>query len=389
MGKEDTVKSSMFRIVSVGILGGLALPASAATITGWNLGNVDLVPHPGEPSLGVSNIYDRDVSGGTAGATSNGRILWTASPVPGMTVLNDDADLNPGQSIPDCIVAVGANCEGPFQSDKRVKMVATKVGAIDLVFDTQADSETNSYQLFHRLINVTPQALTGFKIELGYGVGDAFVASGLGDGLAFDLSVALGPNNVPAFTQFSFGLFGDAAQNPNFDLDGFFATERAGFNLDIGEDVIATNGLYGPYRNLFGAAMLNEASVPEGYFWDNDGDALTDPLLMAWFNGSSWEARRAIDPNDPFGAISIAPTLVAEGDLLALGFSRDIIEDLRNLNVNLNIQTDQSFAGSQFTLRFNTAAVPEPASWAMMIAGFGLVGGMARRRRMAAATSAT
>jgi hypothetical protein len=33
------------------------------------------------------------------------------------------------------------------------------------------------------------------------------------------------------------------------------------------------------------------------------------------------------------------------------------------------------------------AAVPEPASWAMLIAGFGLVGGMARRRRSVTATA--
>ena len=32
-------------------------------------------------------------------------------------------------------------------------------------------------------------------------------------------------------------------------------------------------------------------------------------------------------------------------------------------------------------LNFTAAAVPEPASWAMMIAGFGLVGATARRRR--------
>lgn len=30
-----------------------------------------------------------------------------------------------------------------------------------------------------------------------------------------------------------------------------------------------------------------------------------------------------------------------------------------------------------------TAAVPEPASWAMMLAGFGIVGGALRRRSMA------
>ncbi len=31
----------------------------------------------------------------------------------------------------------------------------------------------------------------------------------------------------------------------------------------------------------------------------------------------------------------------------------------------------------------NVGAVPEPASWAMMVAGFGLVGGAVRRRNMA------
>ena len=37
--------------------------------------------------------------------------------------------------------------------------------------------------------------------------------------------------------------------------------------------------------------------------------------------------------------------------------------------------------GQPFTLTFNAVAVPEPASWAMMIAGFGFVGAVARRRR--------
>ena len=32
-----------------------------------------------------------------------------------------------------------------------------------------------------------------------------------------------------------------------------------------------------------------------------------------------------------------------------------------------------------------TAAVPEPASWAMLVAGFGVMGGTLRRRRAAVA----
>jgi hypothetical protein len=39
------------------------------------------------------------------------------------------------------------------------------------------------------------------------------------------------------------------------------------------------------------------------------------------------------------------------------------------------------------TARGFMAAVPEPASWAMMIAGFGMVGAIARRRRMVPATA--
>ena len=38
--------------------------------------------------------------------------------------------------------------------------------------------------------------------------------------------------------------------------------------------------------------------------------------------------------------------------------------------------------GGAFTA--NVSAVPEPASWAMLIAGFGLTGAALRRRRMAA-----
>ncbi len=38
-------------------------------------------------------------------------------------------------------------------------------------------------------------------------------------------------------------------------------------------------------------------------------------------------------------------------------------------------------------VRLDTAAVPEPAAWALMISGFGLVGAAARRRRQVAATA--
>jgi hypothetical protein len=44
-----------------------------------------------------------------------------------------------------------------------------------------------------------------------------------------------------------------------------------------------------------------------------------------------------------------------------------------------------SLGGYVDNIQLSTAAVPEPATWAMMITGFGLAGSMLRRRRMVAA----
>jgi hypothetical protein len=39
--------------------------------------------------------------------------------------------------------------------------------------------------------------------------------------------------------------------------------------------------------------------------------------------------------------------------------------------------------GDHYTLQFASDAIPEPASWALMIGGFGMVGAMMRRRKLA------
>ncbi len=87
---------------------------------------------------------------------------------------------------------------------------------------------------------------------------------------------------------------------------------------------------------------------------------------------------------------SVSKTLLF--DLDDLGIPLDNIEGvtfgetLANGRRSLILVSDNNFGAAQFTqfLAFEIG-VPEPSSWAMLIAGFGLVGGSLRRRRAVAA----
>ena len=57
------------------------------------------------------------------------------------------------------------------------------------------------------------------------------------------------------------------------------------------------------------------------------------------------------------------------------------------LGADFNAKRNDGFKLSQFTADTATGAVPEPASWAMMITGFGMVGASMRRRRAALQTA--
>ena len=74
------------------------------------------------------------------------------------------------------------------------------------------------------------------------------------------------------------------------------------------------------------------------------------------------------------------------GDSITFGFA---MRSSGAVNMDGSLSTfDQTndLRADNFTLTVNSAAVPEPASWALMIVGFGAVGGLARmRRRLAAA----
>lgn len=99
----------------------------------------------------------------------------------------------------------------------------------------------------------------------------------------------------------------------------------------------------------------------------------------------------AFDPTDQFNGV-----LIANDDFPSIGtsgFSFGLIAGTTYLTVNSGFNNGDF---GTYTMRISgpgdiipdgQGVVPEPATWAMMIAGFGLIGAAARRRRMASATA--
>jgi len=388
--------------VSAGLLAPVGV--SAQQITDWDQSNVEVpAVNPPDGVTGESVIYDRDPT--LPGAVTNGKIVYTPPEgvLPGIEVENGAYSFGPANATPTGCIRASAptTCDGPRQSGKRFKQVVTGDGPIDLSFnvDPNASQDPNGdpdfgYRVFHRIINDTDKRLDGFSVSLGTGIGDGFVKSAAGDGLAFSTVDAFGDPQgsglVSESAFYPFGLFGDAATNPNFDLDGFFdGTGRAGFGLAASEDMISSTGFFGKNDDLFGG-WLSQAQVPTGALWDNDGSDATDALVMAWFDATNgqWEIRRDVDPNDPTRAVSLASSVFRDTfgeveDYLGLAsqnaLEEDFIEDLANLNLNYGISLD-GFTGTQFTVRVQTSAIPLPAGLPLLATALAIFGILRRRK---------
>nr|WP_231639094.1 PEPxxWA-CTERM sorting domain-containing protein [Sphingomonas profundi] len=143
-----------------------------------------------------------------------------------------------------------------------------------------------------------------------------------------------------------------------------------GFNGDYfggGPLTISTNN-GGEFNTIFGQPTTN--------FADGRGGPVTFGPTMQYAAFDSATPIRFTNGDNFFGLRAVT----SRGTFYGYGFSSNNV---------LNSIGFESVADETITARPAIGAVPEPATWAMMIGGFGMIGATMRRRKTRASVSYT
>jgi hypothetical protein len=389
---------SVLSVAQAGKITSIPSASGALGFGGWNLGNVTVDvpggtfdPDTGAYTIGPDGAYSAVVDDGAGTVMSN--IIakpWPIGEPPGVKVINDDLAVNEKKPV-NCIMSTSyleghyldsadpqqVICSSGFQTHKRYKqamlpsMVAGGSGlesGTDMVFNVETEAGSRDYQVFQKINNWTNERLEGFTIQVGFGVGADFqTVSDAGVDLA-NLSISV-PADVWAPNQlatFAHGLFGPP--DKHFPEPGFFDDVRAGYNIDqypaasgVTDTLTATTMLPGNYTDVppGGEASANQFGpwlpnlwLPEGIFFDTDGNPETDADLVAWFgyNPSNGLFEWMTGQNAGFQTI---PDATIEGWAADLAYSMGKIDDLVNVGLNyiVTIGDVSQFPGNTFTIR--------------------------------------
>ncbi|MEN8166012.1 MAG: choice-of-anchor F family protein [Pseudomonadota bacterium] len=403
---------AMMSVLSVAQAGKVTSDLSATGAQGfggWNLDNVTVIvpggsfdPDDGSYNLGPEGSYSADVDDGAG--TVMAKILakpWPVGEPPGIKVINDDLAVKVPKPT-NCIMSTSylegfyldsgdpqqVICSSGFQSHKRYKqaMLPSMVDGVgsegaDMVFNVEAEAGSRDYQVFQKINNWTDSRLEGFTIQVGFGVGAAFqTASAAGvDPANLSLSV---PSEVWAANQlanFAHGLFGPP--DKHFPEQGFFDGVRAGYTIagypilsGVTDTLTSDVMLAGNYTdvppggeqasNQFGPWLPN-IWLPQGIFFDTDGNPDTDAELLAWFgyNPATDNFEWMTGQVNGFQPIT---DQVIEGWAGELAYSMGVIDDLVNVGLNyiVTIGDVSTFPGSTFTIRItpriDSTNTPQP-----------------------------
>jgi hypothetical protein len=175
-------------------------------------------------------------------------------------------------------------CRASSDTGKRFKLRDYAINEpIDIVFTAATVGQVDPtilYNVFAKITNDGGTPATGFKVELGTGIGASFMPSTESDGINLKLYTS---EDRPWVGKYPGGLFGGS---PAEGLP-FFTTESAYYYGEQTGDSLTTNGVPPQYYNLFGLwQTLTE--VPPAWIFDNDGRPWTDGKLVAYEDDGAW-----------------------------------------------------------------------------------------------------
>jgi len=218
----------------------------------------------------------------------------------------------------------------------------------------------------------------------------SFAGSSLSSWTSFGDVVVSGPNNVAALTTASSAFDDDAPLSAGFNnrsgaaaVDFFNASDLAGVS-------------FGSLDNAIGGFTYEGSAIRQD-FYANAGDILNVKFDWAFLSGDQ--------ANSDFGFLAINGSVVKFVDAFAplsasqfngsFGSFDNVTWDWKNAdytytaNANGNVSFvlgvvdvgDSSFTSELRVDNISVVAVPEPETYAMLIAGLAMMGAIARRRR--------
>jgi hypothetical protein len=312
------------------------------------------------------------------GAISSANLLFASGVYAGgAAALSGSATWNAGSFTGDWTLAGGATLTAATGSNKFLNAATfTNEGTLlwtagSLFFGDGADLINNG------TIELTTDALfadtsgaegsfvnNGLILKSG-GAGTATLASGV----AFDNEGVIDVRSGTIALPVSFDNDGTLTGTGAFQLSGTLTNDGV-VAPGVGAGTLTLNGNYLQTGAGTLAISLQSSSLAD-LFAVNGSGALGGTLALSCIGGCAIADGDVFTIFDSTGPLSGVFANVTTSGFLG-GFSYDVIYDYDADRVLLSILD----AGS-------APAVPEPASWALMIAGFGLAGSAARRRNQA------
>jgi hypothetical protein len=160
----------------------------------------------------------------------------------------------------------------------------------------------------------------------------------------------------------------------------------AAFFIPAGEYTSADLDVLASHYEVSSANQINIYSVTTAY------DALQSQSggAAAYADLGDGSLYGLADMFDSLSTIHLGGTALqdinaAAGSIFVVGFTNATLNLQDPNGVDFGIYTNANTAGNPVLTLDTTAAVPEPATWALMISGFGMAGVSLRRRRLVAA----